>query len=429
MRLLYSVLLYVLGPLLLLRLVMRGLRQPEYRQRLGERLGMVVRPQHAIEAWVHAVSVGETLAALPLIEALIARYGEGRVWVTTTTPTGSARVQAALGDRVVHSYAPYDWPGSVARFLRRVRPRAAVVMETELWPNLFASLYKRGIPLLIANARLSPRSFRGYRRIAGLARGTLRCTATIAAQSQADAERFRQLGAPHVQVMGNLKFDLTIPEVQLRGGKALRVSIGQLRPVWAAVSTHEGEEAAALDAHRAVLDVHPNALLLLVPRHPQRFEAVWSLVDGQGFTAERRSRAQNLASVGHARQISAAQVFLGDSMGEMFVYLAASDLAFVGGSLTHIGGHNVLEPAAIGLPVLFGPHMFNFAGARELLLGCDAAVEVSSASALAGEVAQLLGDAHRREGMGRHGRVAVAGNRGALQRLVSMLDGLSPAPA
>ncbi|MDE2150084.1 MAG: lipid IV(A) 3-deoxy-D-manno-octulosonic acid transferase [Gammaproteobacteria bacterium] len=421
MRLFYTALLYLAGPLLLLRQWLRGLRHPAYRHRLGERLGLVTRPPQPAAVWVHAVSVGETLAALPLIEALLERHGAGRVFVTTTTPTGSARVRAALGGRVLHSYAPYDWPGAVARFLDRVQPRQCIVMETEIWPNLFAALHRRGIPLLIANARLSPRSFAGYRHIAGLLRRTL-AHCRIAAQSQADARRFRALGAPQVTVTGNLKFDLELPQAPLEAGRALREKLGHRRPVWAAVSTHDGEETAALAAHRSVMKTHPDALLILVPRHPQRFDAVWQAVRGSGLTGGRRSALAMLEAAGEPPALGAAQVLVGDSMGEMFTYLAAADLAFVGGSLKPVGGHNVLEPAALGLPVLFGPHMFNFDGARRLLLETGAALQIADAAQLAAEVAALLGEPQRRTTMGAAGRRAVAGNRGALARLLRLLD-------
>lgn len=423
MHLLYTCLLYLAGPFILLRLWRRGRRQPEYRQRIGERLGRVIRPSEPIGVWVHAVSVGESIAALPLIEALIERHGERRVWVTTTTPTGSARVTELLGDRVLHSYAPYDWPGAVSRFLDRVRPQQIVVMETEIWPNLFRAAARRNIPLVIANARLSPHSFRGYSRLRRSIAGVLADCRMIAAQSEPDATRFTALGAPHVQIMGNLKFDLRVPQAQIEAGHALRAELGTNRPVWVAASTHDGEEAAVLAAHEAVLTIFPDALLILVPRHPRRFDAVWQLICDSDLAGERRSHALALQNRGQNAGLGSTQVYLGDSMGEMFAYLAAADLAFVGGSLAPIGGHNVLEPAALGLPVLFGPHMHNFEAARSLLLECQAAVQVADAAALATEVAQFLGDPARCARLGDAGRAAVAGNRGALARLLAIMDG------
>ena len=413
MQTLYTALLALLTPLIVLRLWIKGRQLPAYRERIAERFGRV--PEHPVAVWVHAVSVGESLAALPLIEALIARHGERKVWVTTTTPTGSERVRAALGERVVHTYAPYDLPWIVARFLDRSQPKQVVVMETELWPNLFRALRRRGIPLLIANARLSPRSFRGYSRVAGFTRQVLSHVTVVAAQSALDAERFTALGAPRVEVVGNLKFDLALPEAESSLTANLRARWSGEHFVWAAVSTHEGEEEAALAAHRRLLDASPTARLILVPRHPQRFDAVAERIAAQGFAPLRRSALESQPS-------PQASVLLGDSMGEVLAYLAAADVAFVGGSLVPVGGHNVLEPAAIGLPVLFGPQMHNYLPARELLLGVDAALEVGDADALAAALVRLQHDVALRQTMGEAGRAAVAANRGALERLLALLD-------
>lgn len=423
MRLLYTALLYLLTPFVLLRLLWRSRELPDYRQRIGERFGFVMRPAQDVAVWVHAVSVGESLAAMPLIRALVERHGRGRVLVTTTTPTGSARVREALGGQVLHVYAPYDLPGAVARCVDRFRPQRVVIMETELWPNLFRALRRRGVPLVIANARLSPRSFKGYGRVRGFAAETLADCAHIAAQSEADAGRFRALGAPvqRVSAIGNLKFDQSVPEAQLEAGRALRERLGERRPVWIAASTHEGEEEIVLAAHCELRRTLPDALLVLVPRHPQRFDGVARLVERSGLSCRRRSRLD-------AEDASSAPVLLGDSMGEMFMYFAAADVAFVGGSLVPVGGHNVLEPALLGKPVLFGPHMHNFVAARELLLGAGAAVEVGE-RLLADSLAALLGDAQRRERMGEAGYAAVAANRGARERLLALIASLPVAGA
>lgn len=412
MRWLYTVLLYLLVPFVLLRLLWRGLALRDYWHRWHERFGFVTPPPQDVAVWVHAVSVGESLAALPLIRALIARHGERRVLVTTMTPTGSARVREALGEKVLHTYVPYDLPDAVARYLARMRPRQVVVMETELWPNLFRALAARGIPLTIANARLSPRSFRGYTRFRRSIAGVLADCAHIAAQSAADAQRFRELGAApsSVSVMGNIKFDMALPEELIARGRALRSG----RPTWIAASTHEGEEDAALAAHREILKALPEAQLILVPRHPQRFDGVARLVEKSGLTLQRRS------VLGDAQ--ADAAVLLGDSMGEMFFYYALADVAFVGGSLAPVGGHNVLEPAALGLPVLFGPQMHNFVAARDLLLGTGAAEQIPDAAALASAVQALLRDTARAQVMGRAGQAAVAANRGALDRLLALLQ-------
>ena len=410
---LYTLLLALLTPLIVLRLWLKGRVQPAYRQRIDERFGHV--PAHPVAVWLHAVSVGEALAALPLIEALIKQHGERRVWVTTTTPTGSERVQAALGGRVIHSYAPYDLPHVVARFLDRARPQQVVVMETELWPNLFAALRARDIPLTIANARLSPRSFKGYSRVAGFTRSVLANVSTIAAQSALDGERFTALGAPHVQVVGNLKFDLALPTAP----HPLTAELAKLWPqpcvVWAAVSTHEGEEDVVLDAHQRLLQGEPSARLILVPRHPQRFDEVARRIASKGIAFTRRSALD-------ARSAQATAL-LGDSMGEVMAYLAAAQLAFVGGSLVPVGGHNVLEPAALGLPVLFGPNMHNFLAARELLLGIDVAREVRDAESLCAALIEWMpsqGDASQ-TARSQRARNAIAANRGALQKLLALL--------
>lgn len=410
MRALYTFLLCLLTPFVLLRLLWRSRELADYRRRWGERFGFVEAAPDGVAVWVHAVSVGESLAALPLIRELIVRHGERAVWVTTTTPTGSARVVAALGASVRHSYAPYDLPGAVSRFLRRAKPRQVVVMETELWPNLFHQLGERGIPLTVANARLSPRSMRGYSKVRGFAASTL-AHARIAAQSPADAERFSQLGAKQVDVMGNIKFDLAVPDAQLAAGAELRQRIGR-RAVWIAASTHEGEEEAALNAHVELRQQMPDALLILVPRHPQRFDAAARSIERASLSYVRRSGNDDPAR---------AAVLLGDSMGEIFLYYAAADVAFVGGSLVTVGGHNVLEPAAIGLPVLFGPHMHNFLPARDLLLEREAAIQVDGEAELAPALQRLLADAALRMRMGEAGRLAITANRGALKRLLEIL--------
>ena len=417
MRALYTTLLYLIVPLALLRLCWRGFQMRDYWHRWGERFGFGAAAEQPIAVWVHAVSVGEALAAMPLIHALIQQHGPGRVLVTTTTPTGSARVRAALGDQVRHVYAPYDLPGAVRRVLDRLQPQRVVVMETELWPNLFATLKQRGIPLHIVNGRLSPRSFAGYSKVRGFAAEVLSACSGILAQSPEDAERFRALGADpqRVHPVGNIKFDQALPDEQIRGGKQLREQIGP-GPVWLAASTHEGEDAQVLDAHQQLLREQPDARLILVPRHPQRFDAVASLIEGRGLPLQRRSQWQTDST------LPDGAVLLGDSMGEMFLYLAAADQVFVGGSLVPVGGHNVLEPAALGRPVLHGPHMHNFEAARDLLRAAKAAIEVADANDLAAALSRNCADPAKAQGMGRNGQQAVEANRGTLQRILAHLQ-------
>ncbi|MGB0955545.1 MAG: lipid IV(A) 3-deoxy-D-manno-octulosonic acid transferase [Panacagrimonas sp.] len=417
MRPLYTLLHYLLIPLILTRMLWRSRAIAAYRQRLPERFGWVRRSDQPIAVWVHAVSVGETLTAVPMVEALLKIHGDGCIWFTTGTPTGSERVIAAFGARVHHSYLPYDLPDAVARFLNRVRPAQVVVMETELWPNLFAALRRRNIPLRIVNARLSPRSFRGYSRFASFTASVLRDVALVAAQSEADADRFRSLGAPQVENVGNLKFDITPPSQQIDAGQRLREAVGGSRPVWAAVSTHDGEEAVALAVHQQLLQTMPDTLLILVPRHPQRFDAVDGLLRSARLRYARRSQFNKVDTVPDD-----LQVLLGDSLGEMWMYLRAANLAFVGGSLVPVGGHNVMEPVALGKPVLFGTRMHNFQHARDALLEAGAAVEVQDQAALRIAVADLLQNADRRTQLARAADKVAAANRGALARTLRLLN-------
>ncbi len=415
MRLIYNGLLYLILPLALLRLYWRGRRDAGHRQRWRERLGFVPTLLPG-GLWVHAVSVGETRAALPLIRALLDRYPDLPLLVTTTTLTGSRQVREALGERVQHVYAPYDLPGATRRFLQRARPRLAVIMETELWPNLLRQCATASIPVLLANARLSERSARGYGRIRGLTAALLRDVTLIAAQADADAARFRALGAPRVEVTGNLKYDLALPvDLPERGQRLRRDLLGDQRPVWIAASTHAGEDEPILEAFARLCARWP-ALLLLVPRHPERFDSVAALCRQQGFSVIRRSE----------RKVCAPDttVFLGDSMGELLLFYAAADLAFVGGSLVATGGHNVLEPALLGLPVLFGPHMFNFTEAGERLLEAEAAWRVADAGELAAAVDRLLTDSELRQTAGRRGQAVVERHRGALAALLGLIEKL-----
>ena len=416
MRLFYTGLLYLLLPLALLRLYWRGRRDPGHRQRWRERFGWIAPLPEPGCLWLHAVSVGETRAALPLIRALRDADPHRTILVTTTTLTGSRQVREALGDQVQHVYAPYDLPGAVRRFLQRTRPRLAIIMETELWPNLLHQCAATGIPTLIANARLSERSMRGYARFGRLTRSMLADITLIAAQSEADAERFRVLGAPRVQVTGNLKYDLTLPDDLPEQGRQFRREwLGENRPVWIAASTHLGEDEPVLEALARLRESWPELLLVLVPRHPERFDGVAELCRKHGLSVTRRS----------ARQPCAVEtaVFLGDSMGELLHFYAAADLAFVGGSLVPTGGHNVLEPALLGLPVLFGPHMFNFTEAGERLQHAGAAWPVGDAAELAIAVDRLLADPVLRQAAGQRGQAVVNQHRGALAALLALIAG------
>jgi 3-deoxy-D-manno-octulosonic-acid transferase len=416
LRIAYTILLYLLAPAVLLRLAWRGLRAPAYLRRWPERFGFIEPALGEQVIWLHAVSVGEVQAAQPLIRALLERYPDHSLLVTTVTPTGSARVQALFGSEVAHVYAPYDLPGAVVRFFERVRPCLAIVMETELWPNLFTACRRRSIPLLLLNARLSGKSVRGYRRVRTLAAQTLAAVTRIAAQGEADARRFVSLGADSARVVvtGNLKFEQRIVPSLLERAEVLRREWGSGRPVWIAASTHEGEDELVLDVFRQLRRQFADCLLVLVPRHPERFEPVTELCRQRGLrTVLRSSREPCTAET---------QVFIGDSMGELPLFYAASDVAFVGGSLVHHGGHNLLEPAALGIPVVTGPHVFNFTEICDLLLAADACRKVESVAGLERVVREWLADANARHRVGEQGRRVVERNRGALAAVLEMID-------
>ena len=407
-------------PLVLARLYWRGRTQPAYRQRIAERLarngGRTGRGGTSRgDIWIHAVSVGEVQAAEPLIRHLLESEPARAILVTTTTPTGAERLRALFGERVAHHYTPFDLPDVMARFVEQVDPRLVIVMETEIWPNQLAVLEQRGISVALVNARLSERSARGYARLSTLTRQTLALFALIAAQAPADAERFVALGAPRerMQVTGSLKFDLVQPEDLEARAETMRRLWGTERPVWIAASTHEGEEIQVLQAHQRLLACRSDALLVLVPRHPERFEAVAQLIEHQRLAFARRRQERAVAP--------GESVYLGDSMGELRCFLAAGDLAFIGGSLVPTGGHNPLEAAASGIPVLLGPHTFNFATIARLLFEAGAAERVEDADSLSRRLIELFNDPEHCARMGARGREVVARHRGALGRLLAAL--------
>lgn len=414
LRLLYTAAMYLATPVILWRLVARGIHYRGYFSRWRERIGVFPDPGLRDSIWVHAVSVGEVNAAVPLIESLIRRYAPRRLVVTTVTPTGSERVRKLFGERVFHVYLPYDLPLAVRRFLDRVRPAMAVVMETEIWPNLFHQCGRRGIPLAVVNARLSARSLRGYRPIRPLVQQALDNVALIAAQSHADARRYLALGAraESVQISGNLKFDMPLAKGAREFGAAMRERWGQVRPVWIAASTHEGEELAAFEAHLAVLARMPDALLLIAARHPERFHAVEHTARSLGFA---------VATHGDGNAGLATQCLVIDAMGVMMRYFAAADLAFVGGSLVPVGGHNVLEPAALSKPVVVGPYTFNFEEITRSLIEAGGARRVASTRELGTTVLELLRHPAALAEMGAIAHAVCARERGAVRRTMVML--------
>ena len=418
-RLLYTLLLHLALPLIALRLALRARKAPTYARRINERFSLGLPSMKPGGIWVHAVSVGESIAAAPMIRALQAHYPELPITVTCMTPTGSERIQALFGDSVQHCYLPYDLPWAAARFINRVKPRLAVVMETELWPNHIHQCAKRGIPVALANARLSERSARGYARFGKLTAPMLAELSLIAVQTQTEAQRFLTLGArPEcVEVTGSIKFDLKIDAELLQRADALRQQWqATTRPIWIAASTHAGEDEIILAAHHQLLKSRPDALLILVPRHPERFNAVHNLCMNQSLTTRRRS-------TGEAVQTS-DQVLLGDTMGELLFLYALADIAFVGGSLVANGGHNLLEPAALGKPVLSGPHLFNFLEIAAQLREAGALNEVENAGQLADKVVALLNEPSEMQRMSQAGLSVLKANQGALQRLLEGLQRL-----
>jgi 3-deoxy-D-manno-octulosonic-acid transferase len=418
MRRLYSLLLYLLTPLVLAYLFMRGLRSRGYRLRWSERFGLIKAPERDGGIWIHAVSMGEVNAASALIKALAAAYPGMPLYITTFTPTGSERVKELFGDSVYHVYSPLDLPGSVKRFFDRVRPGLAIIMETEIWPNLYDEIRARGIPSLIANARISDHSFGRYRRFKKLAGPALACISRIAAQSDGDADRLREIGAPpeRVTVTGNLKFDVSLPPSLFEQGENIRTSWGTHRLVLVAGSTHENDELPILAAFARLLDEFPQALLVLVPRHPERFSRAAQTARSAGLHVSLRSESASCSPQ--------TQCLVVDAMGELLKYYAACDVAFVGGSLERIGGHNVLEPAALSRPVVVGPHTFNFADITRQLLQAGAAVQVQDGNELEEVFRRLFQDPETRDRMGLAGQGLVKNGQGAVNRTLDLVSEL-----
>ena len=409
LQFIYSQLIRLALPFILLRLWWHGRRAPELRANWRQRLGFVPRAPGTV-VWVHAVSVGETIAAAPMVRRLLARNPGLTILMTAMTDTGLAQARKMFGDQVRYAYAPYDTPGAIRRFLDRAKPRILVIMETEIWPNMIRQCRARKVPVFLINARLSERSARGYERVRGLASPIMRSISWVAAQADKDAERFRRIGVADdkVEVTGSVKFDVDIPDAVRRSAADLKVCFAG-RPVWIAGSTHGNEDVQLLSAHQTLLAHHPDALLILVPRHPERFDPVAERVRSAGLSLARRSAGDDPAG---------AQVYLGDTMGELMMLYGASQVAFVGGSLIERGGHNPLEPAAWGIPVFSGPHIFNFETIYQRLLN-DAGVRlVHDADELAQHLVSLFSDPEQRVATGQRALAVVNKNRGALDKVV-----------
>lgn len=417
MRALYSILVYLLLPLALLYLLLKSVRQPEYRRGFGQRLGLSGPVPEGPILWVHAASVGEIVAATPLIRRLLARYSDHTLLVTTITPTGAERVYETFGDRVLQCYLPLDAGFAVRGFIDRFQPQLAVIIETEIWPTLYGQLHAAGVPVVIASARLSQRSVDGYARFRSVIEAALGGELLVAAQTEADAERFKLLGvaASRVSVTGNLKFDFDVPEDMPEQGHSFRDRHGALeRQVWVAASTHDGEEQKIIEAHKTLLLTCPQALLLIVPRHPERFDEVASLIRKSGLNSVRRSSNQICDPN--------SQVLLGDSMGELMTYYAAADVAFVGGSLVNIGGHNLLEPAALGMPILSGPAVQNAPDVAAMLLAAGGLQLVANSDELAARLAELFARPSSLEELGKGALRAMQQNRGSLDLMLEVIE-------
>jgi 3-deoxy-D-manno-octulosonic-acid transferase len=427
LRVLYRALWWLVAPCAVVRLIWRSRQERGYIRHIGERFGFGAawRGDAAKQRliWVHAVSVGETRAAQPLIAALQAAHPDAQILITHMTPAGRATSEALFGDRLLRSYLPYDMRGPVRRFLRRYRPSLGIVMETEVWPTLIDECERAGMPLVLVNARMSARSSRRAARFGAAARSVFGGLTAVLAQTTADAERLAELGARSPQVLGNLKFDVQIDVGLRETGRRWREAIGT-RPVWVATSTREGEEALILEAFARQLAVGPaNALLILVPRHPQRFAEVAALAT-QSWRTQRRSVWANAAP---GREPLAdlpgdVQVLIGDSMGELVAYYVAADVAFIGGSLVPTGGQNLIEAAAVSRPVIVGPHTFNFTQASADAIAAGAAERVDSPAALGEAMAVLLSDDAKRASMGVAAQAFADRDRGATARTVTALS-------
>lgn len=411
MRVIYTALYYIAIPFIFLRLLWRSRHTKGYRQRWLERIGIIKPlPKGKKSIWVHAVSVGETIAALPLIKSLIQQYPEYTILVTSTTPTGSELITSRLGKDIYHCYAPFDTPTSVSRFLQRAKPALCIIMETELWPNLFQGCKNNQIPIILANGRLSERSAKRYQKIAKVTRTMLESCHLLIAQSMQDGERYIGLGLnpKNLVISGNIKFDMIIPKKEITEGQALKKQLGHNRLSLIAASTHDGEEKIILDAFETIRKTVPDLCLILVPRHKDRFNKVQDLCAQRNYQVIRRTQKQPLQST--------TDILLVDTIGELRMIYAAADIAFVGGSFVPIGGHNLIEPAALGIPILTGPNLQNFTQISALLENADALKIVHTSSDLASTVIDLCKSQKLREKMGEQAKVAIDKNKGALQK-------------
>ncbi|OAN17002.1 3-deoxy-D-manno-octulosonic acid transferase [Photobacterium jeanii] len=426
----YNLLLLIIQPLIAARLLFRSLKAPLYKKRLKERYGFAP-PFAKGGIWLHSVSVGETIASVPLVKALQQAYPELPITITTMTPTGSEQVRKSFGDSVQHCYLPYDLPFAMGRLIDNLSPKLAIVMETELWPNMIHQLNKRQIPVMLANGRLSARSAKGYGKVKNLVAPMLNEMSLIAAQYQADGDRYVELGLPKdkLHVCGSVKFDIDVTKEQYEQAQQLKQSWAFERPVWIAASTHDGEDAVILAAHQQILQHSPDALLVLVPRHPERFDSVATLIAEHGFSYLRKSEQTSL-STSVSTNVSADdyQVVLGDTMGELMTLFGVADVAFIGGSLIERGGHNPLEPAAYGLPLIMGPHTFNFSSICQMLTDADALKTVTNSQTLATTINRYLQSPQQAKAQGGNALQVLKLNQGSLAKHLELIAQLLEKP-
>jgi len=413
-RLFYGLLGYLLIPIIIGRLLFRGFKARDYWRRWSERFGFFKPLSSHKRIWIHAVSFGEIQAAVPLIKALQLKYPSFDFLITTMTPTGAQRSKELFGETITHLYLPYDLWHAVFLFLNKTKPTIGIIIETELWFNLFHACKKRHIPLFLINARLSEKSFQKYQKfIPNLIKQTLQCLTHIAAQTNDDAKRLQQLGANNITITGSLKFDVEIPESIFEKAEELKRNF-ENRKIWIAASTHEGEETILLNVHRQIKQKIPNVLLILVPRHPERFNQIFQMCEQREFKTTRRSLSQKISIK--------TDVYLGDTMGELLMLYAVADVAFVGGSLICRGGHNLIEPAAVGKPILTGQFMFNFADITKRLLEINAAEQIFDEQQLLEKVLFLLENPTQCKIIGKKGKAFVEQNRGALERVLDLIE-------
>jgi 3-deoxy-D-manno-octulosonic-acid transferase len=415
LRRIYSVIFYFAIPVILLRLYWRSRAAPEYRHRILERFGYFKFPNKKKGIWIHAVSLGEVNAAYPLIKSFQLRYPDLAITITTTTITGSKQVKSLFGDSIFHVYLPYDIPHFIRRFLRKVQPQLIIIIETELWPNLLWVSHQQKISLLLLNARISERSARNYSKIQPLTRAMLNYFSIISVQTAIEKQRYISLGVPNEKIIvtGSMKFDMSLPDHFEDTVRSLKKQIGE-RPAFIGGSTHENEEMVLLEAYKRIQIHFPQLILILVPRHPERFQAIYELCANHGFNVTKRS--QNIPCNAET------QVFLGDSVGELISYYAVADVVFVGGSLVPIGGHNVLEPAVLKKPILTGPYMHNFMEISKIMFEMQGLIQVTNAETIASTVISILNDPDKAKTLGKNAYYVVEKNRGSLEKNMEIIN-------